>query len=573
LANYSSIRNLTQICAQKGVSRFVLSPGSRCAPLTLALARNPAIHTHTVSDERSAAYIALGMALQSQETIGLVCTSGTAVLNYSPAIAEAFFQQVPLLVLTADRPPEWVGQQDGQTIYQREIFGKHVKHSFELPVEEAHPDAAWHSERIVNEAINLSRSFPPGPVHINVPLREPLYPAKDEEFIYERQVRKIDVWQAEATLSKEQWIEIRELWEDSDRKLIVGGQHPYTPELIDVLRHLQQELEIPVIGDVISNLHALPETIRYVDKLLMDKEPRLLEALRPDLLITFGNSVISKNLKQFLRKYKPRRHWHLQVAGPVADPFQTVTDIFSVHPVYFFKTLFGDLDFQNFLNDDLIENNPEYAALWQTENREAGRSLSRILNPDTPFGEFAAVREVVDALPENCQLHLANSMTVRYANFVGLPAIASIEVFANRGTSGIDGSTSTAVGAACLTKKLVTLITGDMAFFYDRNGLWHTFLPKNLRIIVLNNHGGGIFRLLDGPGGQPELEEYFETRQVLQAESTAREFGLDYFWCQTLEELQQCLPLFFESTGGAKLLEIHTSQEVNAAVFKLFKNA
>jgi 2-succinyl-5-enolpyruvyl-6-hydroxy-3-cyclohexene-1-carboxylate synthase len=146
-----------------------------------------------------------------------------------------------------------------------------------------------------------------------------------------------------------------------------------------------------------------------------------------------------------------------------------------------------------------------------------------------------------------------------------------VEVFANRGTSGIDGCTSTAVGAALQTQRIVTLITGDVAFFYDRNGLWQNYLPPNLRVVLLNNHGGGIFRLIDGPAGQPELEEYFETRQPLRANRAAEEFGLQYFPCRTREDLRKHLPAFFDSEGGAKLLEVETDAHTNADIYRQFK--
>lgn len=548
----------------------MLSPGSRCAPLTLSLVRHPEIQTRTVSDERSAAFIAMGMAQQMRKPVGLICTSGTAALNYAPAIAEAFFQQIPLVVFTADRPPEWIAQQDGQTLFQRELYGKHVKASYELPTDFTHPDAQWHAERILNEAINLANAYPAGPVHLNVPLREPLYPKPGEEILFDAHVRIIHAWQPEPTLSPEQWLEIRELWDSYDRKLIVGGQHPHEAALLDVLRQIQNELEIPVIGDIITNLHSLPETIRHADALLMQKNETLLASLQPELLITFGNSVLSKNLKLFLRKYRPKIHLHLQPTGTVADPFQTLTHVLPVAPGYFFKTLFNDLDYQNFLQDDSVDTDSDYFAAWQRENREAARRLAAVFR-NAPFSEFEAVRDVMEAVPENSLLHLANSMPVRYANFVGLLPPQSVEVFANRGVSGIDGCTGTAVGAALATEKIVTLLTGDVAFLYDRNSLWHNYLPENLRIVVLNNHGGGIFRLLDGPAGQPELGEYFATNQPLTMELTAQQAGLTYFRCRTREELQTLLPDFFAATGGAKLLEIETETSVNEEVYRKFK--
>lgn len=547
----------------------MLSPGSRCAPLTITLARHPQVNTRTVSDERSAAFIALGMAQQLGQPVGLVCTSGTAVLNYGPAVAEAYYQHVPLLILTADRPPEWIEQQDGQTLNQREVFGKHVKASYQLPVDYVHPDATWYAARVLNEAINMASQFPKGPVHINVPLREPLYPAPGEEIRFGR-VRIIEQLASGAVLSPEQWTSLREVWDDCDRKLIVAGQYPHTPRLLEVLRQMQAEMQIPVVGDIISNLHPLPDAGRYADAFLMRKDEAWQESLRPDLLITFGNSVISKNFKLFLRKHKPAFHWHLQPAGTTADPFQTLTHVLPVGPEYFFGTLFADLDYQHFLSDDEEEGDGDYFRDWKRADQEAARQLGKLFR-EAPFGEFRAVGEVMNSLPDNSILHFANSMPVRYANFVGLEAQQRVEVFANRGTSGIDGCTATAAGAALQTDKLVVLLTGDVAFFYDRNGLWHNYLPPNLRIVLLNNHGGGIFRLIDGPAGQPELEEYFETRQVLRAEHTAGDFGLEYLACRTLEELLKQLPRFFASDGKPKLLEIETDAQVNAEVYRQFK--
>ncbi len=547
----------------------MLSPGSRCAPLTITLARHPEIETRIISDERAAAFVALGMAQQLGQPVGLVCTSGTAVLNYGPAVAEAYYQQVPLLVLTADRPPEWIEQQDGQTLNQREVYGKHVKASYQLPTDYVHPDAAWQAERIINEAINLASQYPKGPVHINVPLREPLYPAPDEAVTF-GPVRIIEQLPAQRILSPDQWVTLREMWEDSDRRLIVVGQHGYSEELLTVLRQMQAEMQIPVVGDVISNVHPLPDACRYADALLMRQDEAWQEGLRSDLLITFGNSVISKNLKTFLRRHKPTFHWHLQPAGPVSDAFQTLTHVLPVDPLYFFRTLFGDLDYQHFLSDDEGDTDQTYFAGWQSAGQEGAKRLGRLFR-EAPFGEFEAVAEVLEALPNPSVLHLANSMSVRYANFAGLQPRQQVQVFANRGTSGIDGCTSTAVGAALQTDKIVTLITGDVAFFYDRNGLWHNYLPANLRIVLLNNHGGGIFRLIDGPAGQPELEEYFETRQVLRAEQAAGEFGLRYFGCHTSEELRKHLPAFFAFEGGAKLLEIETDAHLNAEVYRQFK--
>lgn len=568
---YEIIKNAIEICFQKGVKYFVICPGSRSAPLTITLARHPQIKTIVIADERAAAYTALGMALQTKETIGLVCTSGTAVLNFAPAIAEAFFQEIPLLIFTADRPAEWIAQQDGQTLFQRDVYGKNIKASFEFPSDYNHKDSVWLEERIINEAINLTQQFPKGPTHINFPLREPLYPTKDQQFIFNKNVKIVNRFQSHSILLPDQWQQIFEIWEDAERKLIVVGQQDLDEELSLILKHLQEDWEIPVIGDVISNVHHLNECIRHQDLFLMNTNENFLNKLKPDLLITFGKSLISKNLKSFLRNYKPEFHFHIQPAGNVADTFQTLTHCIPTEPNYFFTTLYNDLDFIKYQSSDESELNPEYHELWKTQDRIAFNILNEGLN-ESKFSEFKVVQKILENVPGDSILHLSNSMPVRYANFLSLNSNKKIEIFANRGTSGIDGCTSTAIGAAKMTDKIVILITGDMAFFYDRNALWQNNIPHNLKIIILNNHGGGIFRMIDA-GSQPELEKFFETKNLLTAANTAKDFNLDYYFCNTEKELDNDLISFFTISEKAKILEIETDVIINTEVYNKIKNS
>ncbi len=573
-----SIIKAVQICALRGVRQVVLSPGSRCAPLTLAFVRHPNLVTHTFSDERSAAFIAIGMAQQLRHPVVLVCTSGSAAYNYAPAIAEAYFQHIPLLVFTADRPPEWIDQLDGQTIRQKNIYGSHVKASYELPLDQPHPDVQWHATRIISEAINISRTFPCGPVHINVPVREPFYPESNEIINFNVPVKVIENEQGELTLTNPQTEKLKKEWERFDKKLIICGQQPYHPKLTHIISSLSESQSIPVIADVISNQHSVGQAIQHSDILLAHKNEETLKGLQPDLLITFGLSVISKNLKLFLRKYQPKAHWHIQPAGYVADSFQSLTRIVRASPELVLKTFYG---FSK-------ENEKTYYNQWQREERKAkelirnlfSRTL-KISNEDlNNSGEFEAVKLVMECLPNQVNLHLANSMPVRYANLVGIQQKSEdLEIFANRGTSGIDGSTSTSVGASLISDKLTVLITGDMAFFYDRNAFWHNYKLPNLRVVLLNNHGGGIFRMINGPSQQPELEEYFETVQQLHAENTARDFQVSYTACDLrkageLEKLKLLLPVFLErkenDTHG-KILEIISDGKLNQQIFNQYK--
>ncbi|MGB3618690.1 MAG: 2-succinyl-5-enolpyruvyl-6-hydroxy-3-cyclohexene-1-carboxylic-acid synthase, partial [Catalinimonas sp.] len=508
-----------------------------------------------VPDERAAAFVALGIAQQTGVPTALVCTSGTAALNWGPAVAEAFFQRVPLLLLTADRPPEWVDQWDGQTIRQRNVYGAHVKWSAELPVSHDHPDARRHLNRLVNEAILYARAFPAGPTHLNVPIREPFYPTPGEPYTF-GQGRVIEAWSDTPNLSTAQYGALAERWADHARVLIVAGQHRADALLRSALTQFAERTRTVVVGDALSNLHDLPGVVTRPDALLRRADARL----RPDLLITFGMSVISKQLKLYLRTHSPHAHWHLQPAGTLADPYQSITHLLRVDPTRFFEALANELP----------PRPPAYAAAWREAEGKA-RKRTDTFFADRPFSEFGALQTVLRRLPTGAQLHVGNSTPVRYVNFLGVPTGRDVTLFANRGTSGIDGSSSTAVGAALATERPVVLITGDVAFFYDRNAFWLTGpLPPHLRVILLNNHGGGIFRLIRGPRDQPELVEYFETRQPMNAARTAADFGLQYTSAKDGPSLQRALEGFFTPTDGPHLLEIETDAATNEATFRAY---
>ena len=547
------ILELVAISAKKGIEHAILSPGSRCAPLTLAFARHPDIHSRTISDERSAAFIALGMAQQLGQPVVLVCTSGSAALNYYPAIAEAYFQQVPLLILTADRPPEWIDQWDGQTIYQEEVFGKHVKKSFCLPDSFKSEEQAWHAARIVNEAVNLSKQFPAGPVHINIPLREPFYPEAGENLEYPESPREFTVVSSHSRLTEDSLRHIKNRLSEVRKLVIVPGQQKPNSTLQKLLEELSKNKNVVIVADTISNLQG-ENSITLHDHWLGNED--IQAALVPDLVISFGKSVISKSLKQFLRKSNVS-HWHIQPDGQSRDTFQSLKRILPSSPV----------EFLAWLNENLPSQDAVYFSLWRGLEKTIREALPVALS-SVEFGEYPALNVLLPKIPHLSKLHLANSMAVRYVNFFGR---REQEIICNRGTSGIDGSNSTAVGCTFTTKDPVTLITGDMAFFYDRNAFWHNYAMPNLRIVILNNHAGGIFRLIDGPAKQPELEEFFETKQQLTAQHLATEFGFFYSKVVNQEELESALIDFYEPSLLPKILEIETSSPRNAEILMQVK--
>lgn len=558
--DYQPIYNIAKICAAHNVSDAILSPGSRNAPLIYSFVRHEQIATYTISDERSAAFIALGMALKSGKPVVLACTSGSAAYNYAPAVAEAYFQQVPLLVLTADRPPEWIDQLDGQTIRQNNIYGEHVKKSFQCPVDLSNQEAVWHFERIINEAVILATDGQQGPVHVNIPFREPFYP-DTKQVDNDSTPKIISKFNSNTALNERDWVRLVDDWRKHKNKLIIGGQMHHSADELEVIGEFATNKHVPIIGDVISNMHGLTNNISLADLFINGQNAKVEESLKPDLLITYGNSIISKNLKLFIRKYQPKAHWHIQQDGYVPDTFQSLTKIVPMNITDLLKSI-----------QDIVTKGPlPYFHLWMGLQEKAVNFVPDFVNSQV-YNEFSAFYAIFDNLPLACDIHLANSMPVRWANMYGLDHTRQqVEIFCNRGTSGIDGCTSTALGSAIKSDKTTLLITGDMAFFYDRNAFWNKYVPDNLRIIVLNNHGGGIFDIIKGPSAQAELDEYFLTNQPLSAKPLAEEFGLKYYHCKSVDGLSKGLDKFWIRDGNAKILEIETDIATNTKILKKLK--
>lgn len=559
-----SIINIPEICHQLGVQWAILSPGSRSAPISLAFTRHPHIQTEVIDDERSAGFVGLGRALQTRTPVVLVCTSGTAGLNYSPAVAEAYFQEVPLVVLTADRPPEWIDQWDGQTIRQTNLFGKHVKKAFSFPLEFTNEDVQKHGDRMIAEAVEASKSGKQGPVHINIPIREPFYPQQNQAFTFDK-VREIPrVMNSRPQVEAGTLHELKEKLKKYHRRtLVVVGQGTWSQSLRTALDNFSRTHHIPVATDIISNAQGLKNAVHHQDTWLGVVPPEWKDKLRPDLLITVGKSVISKQLKLYLRGHRPQEHWHIQDHLAITpDPFQSLTAVIPNCPTSFFNEMAT-------VKTDSAHS-LEYNYHWQETDAAAKSALGSFFIHQ-PFSEFEAVSKLLNSIPSPVDLHLANSMAVRYANFIGLSEkSAESQVFANRGTSGIDGTTSTFRGA--FRSVLSYLLTGDMAFFYDRNAFWGNKPNPLQRIMVLNNHGGGIFRMIPGPRKVPELTYLFDTHQPLTAQSMAAEWEMEYHPIHTSEELLAALPRFVDEQAPSQLVEVFTDKATNTQVFEDFKN-
>lgn len=550
--NYSDIKGvkeLIDICWAKGMEYVIISPGSRNAPLSISFAKDQRIKSLVIVDERSAAYFALGIAQQTRKPVGLVCTSGTALLNYGPAIAEAYYQRLPLVVISADRPTEWIGQDDSQAIPQPDVFRGFVKASYQLPLDANNPDDCWYLNRMANEALSRSQSGRVGPVHINFPLREPLYGVKQYPDMDERVIRKVS---SVDELSEESVNMLAEAINSNRKILILAGLLHQLPELNGLLKQLAKKPNIAVMTESVANLHAA-EFMPCIDRVICSLKEEEKEDFQPDLLINFGGPLVSKMIKAYLRNYRPKEHWFVGKEDHFIDTFKNLTSHIDVSPLSFFKQLLPHLNYSE----------STYASMWKKRDVEVGKIHDSYMQ-DLEWSDLKAFEKILQAIPDGGNLQLANSSVVRYAQL--FKTSDQLVYNSNRGTSGIDGCTSTAVGAALVNGKTTTLITGDVSFFYDSNGLWNKYLNANLKIILINNGGGGIFRFISGPSGVEELEEYFETVQEYCADKLAETFGLDYFYAENEKEVESILPEFYAANERAAVLEIKTPRTINDQV-------
>lgn len=562
MAILQPILDIAALCHLHGVRHVVVSPGSRSAALTLAFTRHGGFKIHAAIDERSGAFIALGIAQETNNTVVVICTSGSAVYNLAPGVAEAFFQQIPLLVLSADRPKEWTHQYDGQTIFQTNIFGAHVKKFAELPADYSHPDSVWAINRVVNESLHATVRQPRGPVHINVPIREPFYPKTGEVLSPSASIRKIDRVKTEGTLGLEDWNEIIEEWHAADRILIAVGQSNLDNSNWEGLLKLAAEMDIPVVADAISNVGKATNVIRYHDLFLSAIND---ESLRPDLLITTGMSFISKDLKNYLRKNPAINHWHISTDDFLTDPLQSVTRLIPVSSKYFFDNIFEKIDYELFVQNLDPENDSNYLIKWLHYDHIAQKSLYSYIQNLSVLNDLSTIDLVFKYLNERNQVQIGNSMPIRYVNAIG-GGDELISIRCNRGTSGIDGSLSTAIGAALVSEKPVYLLIGDISFLYDRNGFLLKPLPDNLKIIVLSNGGGNIFRMIDGPSQLPELSDYFETSHGMTMERTCADAGVVYKSVRELDDLENGIRNI-NASDSISLLEVFTDPADNKSVW------
>ncbi|AGW85837.1 2-succinyl-5-enolpyruvyl-6-hydroxy-3-cyclohexene-1-carboxylate synthase [Blattabacterium sp. (Nauphoeta cinerea)] len=556
---YSSkkiVQSLGVILKAKSIFHIIISPGSRNAPIIIHFTQHKDFKTYSIVDERCAGFFALGIAQQIRKPVVMSCTSGSAVVNYYPAITEAFYQNIPLILISADRPKEIVDVFEGQSIHQENIFQKHVETSIQL-IESESKSGMWYNDRLINESINKC-ILKKKPIHINIPFSEPLYNTTNHLQVKPKIIKSIPVKNCIETYDykKEQYI-----WKKYERKMILLGLYYPEKNMKKILRKLSLDPTIVIFTETTSHVYG-KFFFSNIDQLIFNMTSNKWRNLKPHILLTIGINIISKKIKFFLRKYPPIHHWHIgEHYENYPDTYYKLTTYWPINPESFFKIFYN-------LNKISIYTS-DYRKKWEKIRKEKIKKHNSFLKKERSFSDLKVLFFVFKSIPNNTVLQLGNSMVVRYYQLFDQKKY-SIKSYCNRGTSGIDGCVSTAIGSAAIIKKTVTLIIGDISFFYDGNALWNNYIPKNFRIILINNGGGNIFKFISENKFSEKTFNFFETKHIFSAEKICEMYHLKYEKASNHNALKNSLLCFWKQSNQPRLLEINTQKSNNAKILKKY---
>ncbi len=544
-----NISLLADLFEKSGLKNIVISPGSRNAPVILSFANNPKFNCHSIIDERSAAFFALGIALQTGEACAISCTSGSAVLNYSSAISEAYHQKIPLLVITADRPEHLIDVGDGQTIRQKKVFKNFVKKSFSLPENIDDPILFAKAESKINKALHYCMYPESGPVHINVPFDEPLYNSTTE--ITSGKLISF----SKPVIPENLFIEsISKNINTGKKVMIIAGQNKPVEKLNNIITKFSLLKNIIVLTETTSNLQG-NSLIDTIDNVVTAIPHDAINNFKPDILLSINGQVVSKIVKKFLRKAKPDSHFHISPSGEEMDTYSCLTAALTGCPV----------DILNKIYKSISPTESNYANNWLSLKKKVDIRRKEYLQ-SLEYSDLKVFNHILNNLPEQTVLHLGNSTPVRYSQLFG--NIKGIVYQSNRGVSGIDGQVSTAAGYALFSEKQNLLITGDLGFLYDSNGLMNHYLGDNFRIIVINNQGGGIFRFIPGPDTTNNLEQFFEAKHNWNAKHICKAFNVEYTAADNTNYQKQIDEFINTNLKGPQLLEVFTPSYKNGILLR-----
>ena len=542
--------------SQYGVEDVVLSPGSRNTPLIIAANRSQSLKTRIVIDERSAGFIALGIAIETRRPVAMICTSGSAALNYGPSLSEAFYRRVPLIAITADRPAEWIDQDDSQTIRQPELFANIVKGSYNLSAERGGSVEAWYFNRVVNDALTTALRGPAGPVHITVQLDDPLSGCTDSLTTQ----RKIECDEVAGLLPEE--TVIRLAGEISGKKtMVIIGFHQPDCRLSDSLSVLAGLENVVVLHEAQSNIGCVADAVGNIDATLSMANSFNVGDYMPELVITAGGALLSRHVKVFLRGIAGLQHWHIGRYDRAVDCFMKLSRRIECRPASFFAQIAAVAALM-----PVVKSVP-FGAIWRKLHNKAMAKVNTFVE-NSPWCDFTAMAALVKAIPDDWSVHVSNGTAIRYLQLFDYSRLKRVEC--NRGVSGIDGSTSTAIGASLCCDGTTLLITGDMSAQYDMGALAFNEIPKRFKMVVLNNSGGGIFRFIGTTSGLEERERCFAADVRLPLRQLADGFGFSYYKAECADDFNNVFARFRDEDSSPTILELVTPAEVSADVLKRF---
>ena len=536
-------------CKAHEIAHWVFSPGSRNAPFSITVDSDPFFHTTVIHDERSAAFFALGLAEQLNKPVVLCCTSGSAPANYLPAITEAFYRNIPLLVVSADRPQAWTDQGDGQTIRQLNLFKDFTHRVVHLEDGPLNQQTLWQYQR--ETALLFDELMTLGPAHINVGLSEPLYQTIEKDQNYKRRIAILQ----NSTPSKQVIGELCSLMHGK-RIMVLCGQHTEDLGLLQALSLFAASSNVVVLTENTSNLHSERFNAcidRSLNSIGSDKEHDYM----PEVLISFGGAVVSKWIKSFLRRSSLQAHIRVGNAFPEMDTYQQLSHSLLCSPLAFFQALNEQGTLQSTVN---------YTGKWKQIDYKVKDRMPFFKPSAEVLTDFHIYQAFFELVPEGTTIHMANSSVIRYCQL--FDPIKGCTYFANRGTSGIDGSTSTAVGYASTDEGLNILLTGDVSFLYDSNALRLRALAPNLKIILINNQGGGIFRIIEGAKNSEQLTQYLEAQHTSDGK-LAEHAGWSYQVCSSVNSIEAVLQGFMHSTA-VNFIEFKTDTLASPQILKDF---
>ena len=561
-----NVNILTALLVAHGVKHAVVCPGSRNAPIVHNLNECPNITCHPVTDERSAGFYALGMAQILRHPVAVCVTSGTALLNLLPAAAEAYYQHVPLVVISADRPAMWIDQQDGQTLPQLDALGRFVSKAVSLP-EPSTEDERWYCNRLVNEALLCCQRHGGSPVHLNVPISEPLFTFNVPALPTERVIRQVaattDVAHCQPLLADVQ---------SAKRPMIVVGQLSNKDAQRMALQLCELSTDVAVVYECLGmvcyeDASCYPDSPTeglfplHIDKVLAHMQR--VEQYQPDVVVYLGGTLVSKRLKAFLRQSPAAKTWIVNERGAIYDTFQNLTGVIEGAPHDVLEVILryvrGEKEKQR------LPFESGFRSRWATLIHQVQAQNERF---HPPYSSWQAVKRFFETASNKGRyiLHAANSMSVRLVNH-----FASDYVFCNRGVNGIDGSLSTAAGCSLVTTQNVYCVIGDLSFFYDQNALWHS-LGGNFRVLLLNNGGGGIFQSLPGLKESAAQRSFISGQHHTSAWGICQQNNVAYLSAHDEEELENNMNRFVNDNFDRPVVfEVFTSQEQDEQAMNEYK--